>query len=398
MPAWSIEDIGYCANVHAGVTPDSIEQNLVKITAEVRRERGLNSMAAGLWLCEQAAQSYVDDDARLDRLVACLEEQQLYTLTFNGFPQGDFHQAVVKTRVYEPTWADPSRLQYSCDLATILSRCLPERHDVGTISTLPLAYRLSWRADQHVIACENLCRFAMFAERLEANTGKCIRLCLEMEPGCVLERSDQLLVLFAQDLPIAAKSVAVSEFTMRRYLGICYDICHQAVMQEDITQSVKSIHQANILIGKVQVSSAMYAPNPADVQVQDALQGFAEPKYLHQVTTRSADGALVFCDDLSDALGELQLSKNAPWWIHYHLPIQASELSFNGLTTTQKQILTFFDAIKILDYSPHFEVETYTWDVLPASERLAGDAGLIQGLTGELQWLERQLKLQQMLV
>ena len=30
--------------------------------------------------------------------------------TFNGFPYGDFHQSVVKHRVYEPTWADAERL------------------------------------------------------------------------------------------------------------------------------------------------------------------------------------------------------------------------------------------------------------------------------------------------
>jgi len=40
---------------------------------------------------------------------------------------------------------------------------------------------------------------------------------------------------------------------------------------------------------------------------------------------------------------------------------------------------------------PHLEVETYTWGVLPESLRPDSDAGLIDGLKTELQWLQHQL-------
>ncbi len=68
-----------------------------------------------------------------------LNAHGLKAYTFNGFPQGDFHQPIVKHAVYEPTWLNPSRLDYSRQLANVLVELL-EPGQSGSISTLPLGW------------------------------------------------------------------------------------------------------------------------------------------------------------------------------------------------------------------------------------------------------------------
>jgi hypothetical protein len=63
----------------------------------------------------------------------------LVAYTINGFPQDDFHQKVVKHRVYRPAWWEPARLEYTRDLVRILDRLLPSGVS-GSISTLPIGW------------------------------------------------------------------------------------------------------------------------------------------------------------------------------------------------------------------------------------------------------------------
>jgi hypothetical protein len=57
----------------------------------------------------------------------------------NGFPYGDFHEPVVKHKVYQPTWYEPARWKYTLQLAEILNQLLLPGVE-GSISTLPIAW------------------------------------------------------------------------------------------------------------------------------------------------------------------------------------------------------------------------------------------------------------------
>src|SRR5678815_3063141 len=109
MNAMSTFTTGYCTNVHAGRTLDETRANLER--------HALAVTAFGNWLTERGLVPY----------------------TLNGFPYGDFHQQVVKHRVYEPTWWQPERLHYTMQLAQILDAILPTGLE-GSISTLPIAW------------------------------------------------------------------------------------------------------------------------------------------------------------------------------------------------------------------------------------------------------------------
>ena len=88
---WLADEIAYCANVHPGITAAEIESNIKAVTRAVRQHAQLDSLNAGLWLCEAAATEYAQPQA-FQRLQNTLTESGLRAVTFNGFPQHNFHQ------------------------------------------------------------------------------------------------------------------------------------------------------------------------------------------------------------------------------------------------------------------------------------------------------------------
>ena len=180
--------IGYCTNVHAGTDLRSILQNLRQCALPVRQRLGLSSLGVGLWFSESAASEMLAKSA-LDSFRDELGELGLFPYTINGFPQQDFHQKVVKHRVYEPTWWEPRRLKYTQDLIQLLDSLLP-RGVGGSISTLPIAWGGSTpqtcpRDLELSGAAGNLVAIAEDLHRLYETTGRWIRIALEPEPGCV---------------------------------------------------------------------------------------------------------------------------------------------------------------------------------------------------------------------
>ena len=67
------------------------------------------------------------------------------------------------------------------------------------------------------------------------------------------------------------------------------------------------------------------------------------------------------------------------WRGHFHVPVDADSLG--PLGTTRADLRLALDTVASdIEYSPHLEVETYTWEVLPGSEQL----DLVSGLANEL--------------
>ena len=389
-PRWRRSDLAYCSNVHPGEQIEAVERTLLRSVAAVRARRGLDTAASGLWLAEPAVRALADPERR-ERWHAALADAGIELITMNGFPYGNFHAESVKERVYVPDWSDPRRRAYTLALAELLAECLPAHAWEGTISTMPLGFQPSWTRARHAAALTALAETARALAELAQRQGRAVRVCLEMEPGCVLERSEQVEQLFTRDLPAAAASLGIGAAVLDAHLGVCFDICHQAVMFEDVQAALARLHAANVHVGKIQVSSALEAATPA--QARTALAHYDEPRYLHQVRTGvledgTQDGAM----DLGDALEPGKLPESVPWRVHFHVPIQAAALADGVLTTTRGEIG------RVLDYlarepalHPQLEVETYTWHVLPAAERPADDEALIDGLAAELTWLEGEL-------
>lgn len=389
--AWHRSRLCYCSNVHPALHLDEVSALISGTLHAIRNKRSLESMGSGLWLSAAAARRLTAGDGELVRLRALLDKHHIRLFTLNGFPFGNFHRDSVKERVYAPDWSRSGRLEYSLQLAEILAQLLPPDEIEGTISTLPIGYDCDSTA--YATALRRLCHAASELHRLEQRSGRRIRLCLEMEPGCMIESSDQLIRLFTRELPTAAAGEGVEPALLQRHLGCCFDVCHQAVMFEDPYRSLQEIAAAGIAIGKMQISSALELTEPEDTAGRQALAEYVEPRYLHQVRAGCGAGEVSGVMDLPLALHRGALPWNCPWRIHFHVPIQADALADGRLRTTRSAIGSALDFLA--DHraiTPHLEVETYTWQLLPAGLRPQTEEALQQGIVAELTWLEGELR------
>lgn len=389
----------YCTNIHPGETwPEVrtvIERSVPAVRAEVAPK---GRFGLGLRLSAAAADALVAP-AELSALRRVLDERELYVFTVNGFPYGAFHGTRVKEAVYAPDWRSPERGRYSAVLAEILAALLPEDCDYGSVSTVPGAFRPSAASPEafDAIAAGLIAHVATLLA-LEERTGRRIRLALEPEPWCTFERVADTIAFFEAHLfsAGAARRLAIvtgrSESTcgtaLRRHLGVCFDACHMAVEFEDPEDALARFAAAGIDLVKIQISAGMAArfTGPDDVAVRAALGSFADDVYLHQVVERGPDGLRRWLD-LPQALAA---DPEGPWpreWrVHFHVPLFRKALGV--LASTQAWVAALLRALRRDAYAGHLEVETYTWDVLPAEHR--GEP-VETAIARELGWVMEQL-------
>ncbi|MEY4575684.1 MAG: hypothetical protein RL701_387 [Pseudomonadota bacterium] len=386
--------LGYCANVHPGETFSHVLRAVQHFGAGVRRELAASELCLGLWLSQRSLAELQHAPARLTELQQVLASAGVFVVTLNGFPYGNFHAEVVKRQVYHPDLSSPERRSYLSGLATVLAQLLPADAEEGTISTLPLGHRAELAdanvdGDLQLAAALQLCGLCEELARLHDRSGKSVRICLEPEPGCWLETTDDALRFFTDILPRAAQQCGVSRALFERHLGLCYDTCHQAICFEDVETSLLRLQQAGIRIGKVQLSSAIEIAHPGDESERAELLRFAEPRFLHQVRTRDAAGRVLAVDDL-DQIDALPTDQ--PWRVHFHVPVHRAQ--FGSIGTTRPFLEATLQALgngSTTSALPHMEIETYTWSVLPPEERPANDAGLMRGIANEIAFAREAL-------
>ena len=355
--------IGYCTNVHGGVSLNEVKNNLERFAVPVREQLDHSSLLpVGLWLSKTATEQ-LETLSEQQAFSEWLSSRQLKPYTLNGFPFGDFHQEVVKHDVYLPTWADAARLQYTKRLADILATLIAEDEEQATISTLPLAWPSSSIEDSFFKKCAaQLVELALYLAEIKSMRGKSIRVCIEPEPGCVLDTAVDIAEFFETYLFSKDESAVV-----REHLGVCHDVCHSAVMFEPQEFAVQRYLDAGISIGKVQVSSAVEADfdsvgEQVKTELIESLAAFAEPRYLHQ-TSIQKEGGTRFYEDLSLALEAEGSTATGTWRVHFHVPVFQSQLG--PLGTTQADIVSLRNALEQQGVTPQWEIETYAWNVLP---------------------------------
>lgn len=389
----------YCTNVHSLVDFASWERVIGYFGPTIRAGLQWPHLPMGLWfpatLMEEIGR---DPEAARTRIKKLLSGNNLGTFTFNAFPYGNFHDKVVKTKVYSPDWTDTGRLNYTVACARLLAALLPGGAE-GSVSTLPLGWRIGWSEDHTRRAAENLCAFVRQALDIGHREGRAIRLGLEPEPGCVLETTPQAIAFWENFLRPAARAAGLSASDLAAHLGLCYDTCHQAVQFEDAVAVLDDLAAAGIPIAKMQLSSALeFRPDPA--RRSEALRKeFCEERFLHQTRVRTPEGIVSF-DDLPDALeiaGNVAEGAGAaggidlwahPWRVHFHVPIDAPGLlDPTRIATTRDEMVKAYRHARARDLCRHFEVETYTWSVMPEAHRPKGDAALAECIARELRFI-----------
>ncbi len=366
--------LGYCTNVHPGETLADlnlvVEEHIPRI-AQLLGHPG--EFGAGLRIGHGLTRRLVESPSALERLLDLCQARNVYVFTVNGFPYGDFQASSVKASVYQPDWRSRARLNYTVELAELLAR-LPGPK-VRTISTVAGGYKPDTSSDDvKILMAAHLREAATQLARVADGTGVHIRLCLEPEPWTTLETTQEAIDFFVNYLGIDHPAV-------REHLGLCYDCCHQAVLFEDASDSIRALDLAGIVIGKVQLSSALHLDAPHNPMARDALFEFAEPRYLHQVVALTENGILR-CRDLPELAQKNPDWCNAlAWRCHFHVPIQWRGNDMLG--TTRRDWERTLEALNDLGQPyPHLEIETYTWSVLPRALRPNGKEAL-QGAIAE---------------
>ncbi len=366
--------LGYCTNVHEGPTWTETLANLARHGAGVRRHiEASDGLAIGIWLSASAAR---DGARRARELTETLGSSGLIAYTINGFPYGDFHGRRVKHDVYRPNWTEEAREVYTRELVAVLAALLPEGEE-GSISTLPVGWRGDVTPAGLEMASRRLVAMAAHLALVEAETGRTIHLDLEPEPGCVLDTVRDVVTFFHEYLFRVG-----DERTVRRYIRVCHDVCHAAVMFEPQAEVIEHLARAGIVVGKVQISSAIRATLDEEGLVVAALSDFAEDRYLHQ-TMIEAQGRREFFDDLPLATGPMtSMESGSEVRVHFHVPVFASTLGILG--TTQSEIADAIETALVHHGTRHFEVETYAWNVLPEAYRAAD---LDSAIAAEMTWV-----------
>ncbi|MEO6528119.1 MAG: metabolite traffic protein EboE [Gemmatimonadaceae bacterium] len=391
----------YCTNIHPGESWAEVRDNLVRYLVPVRERFAPGApFGVGLRLSAESAEA-LDDPEALEELREFLRAHDLYVFTINGFPYGPFHGRPVKEAVYRPDWLQPERLAYTNRLADILAAVLPVGME-GTISTVPGAFapRVNGERDAERMA-QAMLDHAAHLVHLHATTGRRVVLALEPEPCCYLETIAETVEFFARHLlsPRAISSFSATtgldalaaESAIREHLGVCLDTCHMAVEFEEPAQVLDTLDAAGIRVAKVQVTAGLRVLLAGDdAEALGALAAFADDVYLHQVVERRADGGLSRYLDLPQAIaaaGERTAEELREWRVHFHVPVFRERYGqFEG---TQAYVAEALREVRERTACTHFEVETYTWDVLPEEFRREG---IVAAIVRELEWAEERVR------
>jgi len=376
--------LAYGMNVHAGGDAATTTGAIASTVLPLRARLGVTGPfgLAVRWSAAGVAELQRDAGLR-ERLEGLLAEHDLHVFSGNAFVHGDFHGRPLKDEVYRPGWTALPRATYTQAFAHLLAS-LPFSGDRISLSTSPLGWKGWSPAEQDPGACaRNLVQVASGLAHTARTTGRHVTLGLEPEPGCTLETTRELRAFFQGPLAAALEG----REDLRAHLGVCYDVCHQAVEWEDPVSNLAALSADRVPIAKLQASCALELPDASDPVGRGALGRFDEPVYLHQVGACDADGRVHVAEDLRVVLEDPAWQARGAWRSHFHVPVFRHEVA-GGLQTTRPDLER---ALRIAARTPltdHIEIETYTWDVLPAEERAAGSGfDLVDALAREYAWV-----------
>lgn len=373
--------LSYCTNIHPAETwADTftvLRTHVLAVRDRLRTTGALDAnepFAIGLRLSAVAASELLAED-NLAGFKTWLDETNTYVFTINGFPYGSFHGTRVKEQVFKPDWTEQARVDYTKDLFRILA--VIARPGTGaSVSTLPGSHK-SFQADESLIR-RNLIELAEWLEKLALETGHDFHLGLEPEPLGHFENTTETLEFFKR-----LRADATDPGVLRRRIGVNFDTCHFALEYDHVRSSLVVLENDGIRISKIHLSSAL-AFDPREPAAVAAIRAFDEPTYFHQVLVLSGEAEITRFIDLPDFLQAGEIPGAVEARVHFHIPLDSEPAL--PLRSTRR------DVLEVLAWRrdhptacPHYEIETYTWGVLPqglqrpVEEQIAGEYAWVLG-------------------
>ena len=277
----------YSTLVHPADDWEQLYNSLVTYLPKVKaRIAGNRSFGVCIRLSASSAQTLANSAAERDKLKKFLDDNDMYIYTANAFPYGAFKGTVVKEQVYEPDWRSEERTHYTINVADVLADVCPRRHRAVDPE------RAAWlqAAGDRQRSGQELHRSRAGRRRAPHRARRPHRAhrAAGARAGAVLfsrnhrrDRStisrDHLYSGAAVEklAKLAHVPIAEANEALRRHLGIVYDICHQAVEYENISQSVQKLIDAGIPIFKFQEAAALHIP---EVTQPSSIRSSATPR------------------------------------------------------------------------------------------------------------------------
>lgn len=388
--------LSYSTLVHPGDTWAEMNASLREFVPKIKARVSPNSpFAVSLRISAASAKTLTESSSERKALSDFLTTEGLYLYTVNAFPYGPFKGEVVMERVYEPDWTTDDRVNYTNSIADILAEVAPAGVN-PSIQTAPLAFAPNVAGEAYIAKfTHNVFRVIAHLRALEERTGRRVKLAIEPEPACYLETTDETVAWFQKRIysqagirelaDIASIPLSEAEGAIRRYLGIVFDIGHQSVGFENITESLNKIVGAGIPIFKLQEAASLWVEE-LTLQKVESLRRFTETIYLSQ-TSLKQNGQITKFLNLGDALDAFVANPvTTEMRTHFHVPVFLSEIG--PFQTTRFGVQEALKMHRETPLSDHLEIETYTWDVLPP-ELKTGD--IIDYVSRELEFVRNEL-------
>jgi hypothetical protein len=210
--------------------------------------------------------------------------------------------------------------------------------------------------------------------------------------GLCMPKVQASAALHAAD-PAAARA-ALARFVEPRYLHQvraapwCASKYHHCAEDVPLTTAITAgARPADSAADSAVERATMAAAEVAAAEVAAAEVAAAEVAAA-EVAAAEVAGAEVAgaeaADDLPEAFDRLPAGR--PWRVHFHVPLHATPepplaATTDVLAAACRQLYGGAQAA-----SPHIEVETYTWGVLPERQRPTDDATLVAGIAAELRY------------
>jgi hypothetical protein len=389
--------LSYCTNIHPGESWATVFKSLEDYCLQVKKSVAPHqSFGIGLRLSCQAASELLQQD-HLSLFKKWLSENDCYVFTMNGFPYGNFHGQAVKDQVHAPDWTNRERLIYTIRLFDILTALLPPGME-GGISTAPLSYKYWHQTESDTLrvkqsATKHLMELVAYLVHIHQSTGAQLHLDIEPEPDGLLENSDEYIAFFkdflleegARQLVITLScSMEQAKEYIRYHIQLCYDICHFAVGYEAAEAVIKKMEDHQLRVGKIQISAALKCSVNSTVSIAEqqlCLGAFDEPVYLHQAVIQTTEGTLLKFRDLGEGIQAMIRPDFRELRTHFHVPVFVA--AYKELTSTQSDITDTLQRWCEKPFTPHLEVETYTWHILPEYLQTNITASIVR----ELNWV-----------
>ncbi|MBU2669940.1 TIM barrel protein [Actinoplanes bogorensis] len=216
----------------AGNLPSVVSQ--LDTYGAVRARLGADAFGVSLWLPPTLAAALAVESRARTRLRAELDARRLEVVTLSGAP---FDEGGGET----PRWDQPTRREYTLDLARILLDLLDEDAVRGTVSTIGLGPREGWAEAEEKAALGILRRLSHGLADLAWQNGRAVRVGFIPAPGLVLDSPEQ--------------TVAGLSRIDRDRLGVCLDLGHAARNWPDPAAGIETITDAGLSIVEVRLNA-----------------------------------------------------------------------------------------------------------------------------------------------